>query len=117
MVRIEAPQEVWKRRRHDRRALRERRIRAAGEYIILGQNLVVKSAESGANRRSPGRKGIPRDSYARSEVLQRWIGKPRTANGDARIGDIAKVGNFPVHFGRYRGELVPEAQVYGEVFA
>src|SRR5262249_34007538 len=47
VVWVEAPQKVWKRRGHDRRALRERRIRAAGEIVILGKNLAVKGAECG----------------------------------------------------------------------
>src|SRR5215468_2111924 len=87
MVRVKASQKVWKRRRHDRGTLGKRRIRAAGEYIILRQNLIVKRAESGPNRCSASGKGIPGDSYTRTEVLQGGIGKPGCADGDAWIGD------------------------------
>src|SRR5262245_859322 len=117
MVRVKASQKVWKRRRNDRGTLGKRRIRAAGEHIILGKNLVVKGAESGSNRCSATGKGVPGDSYTRGEVLQGGIGKPGCADSDTWIGDVAKVGDFAVHFRRHSGELVPEAQIYCQVLA
>src|SRR5262249_33260702 len=96
-------------------ALGVRRIQATGKEIVLRQNLVVKDAETGPDRRLSTSKRIPRQTDPRRKILERGIRVPWFTLSDRGVGDIAKIRDFPVYFRRHGDELIAQSEVDSEV--
>ena len=83
-VGVEVGDDVRERRVDDRRARRERRVEAAGEEVVLRQDLIVEDAEAGAHGGLAVAERIPDEPEPRREVLERRVVVPRIADGQRR---------------------------------
>ena len=116
-VGVEVRDHVGEGRVGDRGPGGEGRVEAAGEEVVLGQDLVIVQPEPGPDRRLAASERVPGEPQPGSEVPERGVLVPGAADGQLRVAHVAQVRDLAVRFGGGGDELVAQAHVGGEARA